>query len=448
MGKIEKSNFNSILESFFHHCGEKFLKGGIVSCVYNEDTKIMNINGWILPVSNYDSLEVRVDNNSYPVRVDIRFKEGYEKYPFLNERLSGWDCIVSNPQIDIKKNNIITFLAFRNNKIVLKLEKKLSIQKEIKTETYTYNNYYINATNIRTGSVSNINRITQYNEIVKKMEEWMPWENNYFHQKFLQKKEEIIYGNESVGELFVDIFSDGNTIYFKKYKLKYESKHSLWIIMNEILGNQEYYFELDKETPVIIDGGANIGLAVLYFKVLFPNSHIIAFEPSKRMFSLLKENMELNKWTDVFLYPYALDEKECDIDLLIPTTDCLGASLTTRPTETTNSNTQFIKETVHCVSLDKFINEEIDFLKLDIEGVEVRVLRGLGEKIKNAKNLFCEYHFGKTLHDNSFAELINLLESNGFKIQVAKSPSYQRLTGEKTMKYVGERYSLNVWAKQ
>jgi FkbM family methyltransferase len=43
--------------------------------------------------------------------------------------------------------------------------------------------------------------------------------------------------------------------------------------------------------PVIIDCGGNIGLSVLYFKYLFPNSVITVFEPSPPVFEILKENI-------------------------------------------------------------------------------------------------------------------------------------------------------------
>ena len=49
-----------------------------------------------------------------------------------------------------------------------------------------------------------------------------------------------------------------------------------------------YRFVTTKEAPVILDCGANIGLSVIYFKQLYPNSKITAFEPDPDVFKVLK----------------------------------------------------------------------------------------------------------------------------------------------------------------
>jgi FkbM family methyltransferase len=47
------------------------------------------------------------------------------------------------------------------------------------------------------------------------------------------------------------------------------------------------------ETPVIVDAGANIGAASLWFKRRFPNSAIVSIEPERGNFSVLKKNATL-----------------------------------------------------------------------------------------------------------------------------------------------------------
>jgi FkbM family methyltransferase len=42
-------------------------------------------------------------------------------------------------------------------------------------------------------------------------------------------------------------------------------------------------------SPYIIDAGANIGLSIIYFKKKYPNSKIVAFEPDKLIFNILKK---------------------------------------------------------------------------------------------------------------------------------------------------------------
>jgi predicted O-methyltransferase YrrM len=47
--------------------------------------------------------------------------------------------------------------------------------------------------------------------------------------------------------------------------------------------------------PLILDCGANVGVSVLYFKRLYPDAEIIAFEPDEDVFAILKQNYEESK---------------------------------------------------------------------------------------------------------------------------------------------------------
>src|SRR3990167_1327682 len=62
---------------------------------------------------------------------------------------------------------------------------------------------------------------------------------------------------------------------FLGFKIKVLSYRSFYAMFRDIFVKNNYYFETNEPKPVIIDGGANIGLATLYFKYLYPNSKII-----------------------------------------------------------------------------------------------------------------------------------------------------------------------------
>ena len=66
---------------------------------------------------------------------------------------------------------------------------------------------------------------------------------------------------------------------------------SLVFLNRELFGQEIYKFQTDSEIPYILDCGANIGLSVIYFKKLFPNAKIVAFEPDKKIFDYLKFNI-------------------------------------------------------------------------------------------------------------------------------------------------------------
>jgi FkbM family methyltransferase len=56
---------------------------------------------------------------------------------------------------------------------------------------------------------------------------------------------------------------------------------------------QSRYLDIlsNSEKPIIIDAGANIGLATLWFKAQYPKATIISIEPDAENFAVLKENV-------------------------------------------------------------------------------------------------------------------------------------------------------------
>jgi tRNA G46 methylase TrmB len=59
---------------------------------------------------------------------------------------------------------------------------------------------------------------------------------------------------------------------------------------NEVFYWGEYAFDIPKAPETIVDCGANIGLASVYFANRFPNAKIIAIEPEQSNFEMLQKN--------------------------------------------------------------------------------------------------------------------------------------------------------------
>ena len=51
-------------------------------------------------------------------------------------------------------------------------------------------------------------------------------------------------------------------------------------LYREVFAEREYWFATDNPRPVILDCGSNIGMAILFFKSLYPDAEIVAFEPA------------------------------------------------------------------------------------------------------------------------------------------------------------------------
>ena len=67
---------------------------------------------------------------------------------------------------------------------------------------------------------------------------------------------------------------------------------------------------------------------------------------------------------------------------------------------------------------------EVDLIKIDTEGFEFNILKGLGNKIEKVKNIFFEHHFDDMIIKNyTISDINDYLKANNFiKIYKAKMP--------------------------
>ena len=131
-------------------------------------------------------------------------------------------------------------------------------------------------------------------------------------------------------------------------------------------------------------------MSVLFFKKLYPNARIVAFEPDPFTFETLRRNVEQNRLSDVDLHQIALDDRVAEIEFFRDVSP-ESSSLTMSTLPQRNSGPSVV---VPARRLSEFISSEIDLLKIDIEGAEDAVLTDLSRagKLRQAKRLHLEYH--------------------------------------------------------
>jgi FkbM family methyltransferase len=172
-----------------------------------------------------------------------------------------------------------------------------------------------------------------------------------------------------------------------------------------------YDFPCAKGNPTIIDCGASIGLGVRYWKTKYPEAKILAFEPDPHLFELLKKNCEGLAPEQICLRNEAVwNEKG--------TMEFKPSQLETRQLDRFAENLECTKITVSTVSLNDFLDSEIDFLKIDIEGAEVEVLIDCASKLKNVKRIYIGYD--SYLHkDQRLESILKVLREAGFRYHIA-----------------------------
>lgn len=189
--------------------------------------------------------------------------------------------------------------------------------------------------------------------------------------------------------------------------LEFVDSASLLWMYREIFEQEIYRFETDTPEPYIIDGGSNIGLSVLYFKDLYPQSRIVAFEPDEKIFKVLQGNLARHGYQDVELHCRALWSVDDMVGFCEEGAD--GGHLARGDTKASRL--------VSTTRLRDYLDREVDFLKLDIEGAETEVLLDSADRLGQVKNLFVEYHSFEQ-QPQSFHILTRILFEAGFRLHI------------------------------
>jgi FkbM family methyltransferase len=188
---------------------------------------------------------------------------------------------------------------------------------------------------------------------------------------------------------------------------------SYWYLptLDEIWGNQIYKFHANSETPFIIDCGANIGLSVIYWKYLYPESRIIAFEPDPEIFKLLQHNVEVFNFDDIDLRPYAVWSSNTILNF--QPDNSVGGRLADD-----GNNLKLVE--VNTFRLSNILDKNIDMLKIDIEGAETEVLMDCKDKLASVDKLFVEYH-GYANETQTLHEILLILINSGFRYHIKEA---------------------------
>jgi FkbM family methyltransferase len=193
--------------------------------------------------------------------------------------------------------------------------------------------------------------------------------------------------------------------------ISYVSPTELLHGLKEIFVDEIYKQRLP-EKPYIIDCGANIGLSVIYMKRLYPDAEILAFEPDKKNFELLNKNITAYNYKGVQL----LQEAVWTENTILQFAD--EGSMSSRIDTDDSTKTVPVK----AVRLKDYLIRQVDFLKIDIEGAEYRVLNDVAENLHFVNNLFLEYH-GSFNQGKELAEMIGLIVEKGFSYYIKEATS-------------------------
>lgn len=179
----------------------------------------------------------------------------------------------------------------------------------------------------------------------------------------------------------------------------------LWAIW-QIFVREEYACVAEVAPDVILDLGANIGIAALYFHAVCPQARIVSVEALPETYALLARNTA------------RLDGVRA---VHAAVTDAVGtvtiySGATTLASSLTSAADLPHAHTVPATTLERLAEEvgygAADFVKLDVEGAEAQVIRASAPSLAEARAIVFEFH-----HEQTRTSVWSLLEAlPGFRV--------------------------------
>jgi FkbM family methyltransferase len=170
-------------------------------------------------------------------------------------------------------------------------------------------------------------------------------------------------------------------------------------------GEMEVFRQFVQPGHVVLDVGANIGAHTLYFaNTVGRRGTVLAFEPQRVVFQTLCANMALNSISHVYCNNVAVGAESGTV--LVPPLDAYSSQ---------NFGSLSLIDSkegvrVQKITLDSLNLSRCNFVKIDVEGMELHVLRGAQQTIERHKPVL---YVENDRHDQS-AELTRFIDSLGY----------------------------------
>ena len=133
-----------------------------------------------------------------------------------------------------------------------------------------------------------------------------------------------------------------------------------------------------KPGDTVIDVGANIGVHTLRFAQLVGKmGRVFAFEPQRLVYQKLCSTIALNNIDNVIAYNYGIGEEETKVEVKSMIWGNLG-NFSIERASVNNGD-----EIIEIKTLDSFSLQKCNLIKIDVEGMEKKVLNGAIKTIKN-----------------------------------------------------------------
>jgi len=182
-------------------------------------------------------------------------------------------------------------------------------------------------------------------------------------------------------------------------------------VFDEVFLQGTYQTALPGPEPFILDCGANLGLATLFFHFQYPKARITAFEPSPAIQSHIKSN--LAGLERVSLVSAACGREAGHVNFHVVGGHSTGSSATIKWPDATAT------VSVPVVRVSDYVTEKVALLKLDVEGAEWDVMQDLKAtgRLALVERFIVEYHH-HLKSDWKLSQFLMFFEDAGFQYNI------------------------------
>lgn len=170
------------------------------------------------------------------------------------------------------------------------------------------------------------------------------------------------------------------------YDLEYADLLSLCPQFHEIFVQRGLQFRTASASPRILDCGANIGVASLFFKRAYPGARITAYEADPELCAMTKRNLERNGAGDVDVVQAALWTSNGNVTFRAEGSDSGMIDGLAGMVDGTGMTVPSLR------MRDVLEHDRIDLLKLDIEGAECAVLEDCEPVLDRVNAIVMDLH--------------------------------------------------------
>jgi len=200
------------------------------------------------------------------------------------------------------------------------------------------------------------------------------------------------------------------------------NQKKIYIFIRNILGNKLYF---------VLDVGSHRGETIKILNKYFEVNSIFGFEPSRDNYYKLNKYISDNDIQNVQVFNFACG-KENKKEILNYSAESSSSTI-----KNINENSKYFKkkkfiiqgfstakfftpEKIEVKKLDDFLDLDnratIDLVKIDTEGYEIDVLKGMIKNLGNTKMIYFEHHYDNMINKNyTFSDINNFLKKNNFK---------------------------------